>query len=216
SVHLRAAARREVARPDPDRARRSTPGKCTGALRRRCEHRPAARRRGAPQAQAGPAQRVHSRSDRELPPQAPAHHRRAPRGVGGGEMAVTEDLKRLAVESICGTILGLDPGDELRELLDDYARVAAAFVGLPIDLPGTTYRAGLKARDRILAVLREQVRKHERQPGTDGLSRILAAASAAGEPFPIETAALEMHHFVLAGVIVFAELAAIVRELHDH
>ena len=136
--------------------------------------------------------------------------------VAAGEMAVTEDLKRLAVESICGTILGLDPGDELRELLDDYARVAAAFVGLPIDLPGTTYRAGLKARDRILAVLREQVRKHERQPGTDGLSRILAAASAAGEPFPIETAALEMHHFVLAGVIVFAELAAIVRELHDH
>jgi len=136
--------------------------------------------------------------------------------VAAGEMAITEDLKRLAIEGICGTVLGLDPGDELRQLLDDYGRVGAAFVGLPVDLPGTAYRAGLKARDRILAVLREQVRKHAQHPGTDGLSRILAAASAAGEPLPIETAALEMHHFVLAGVIVFAELAAIVRELHEH
>ena len=39
---------------------------------------------------------------------------------------------------------------------------------------------------------------------------------AAGEPLPIDTAAREMHHFVLAGVIVFAELAAIVRELHEY
>jgi cytochrome P450 len=136
--------------------------------------------------------------------------------VAAGEMAITEDLKQLAIEAICGAILGLGPGDELRRLLDDYGRVGAAFVGLPIDLPGTAYRAGLKARDRILAVLREQVRKHEQQPGTDGLSRILATASAAGEPLAIETAAREMHHFMLAGVIVFAELAAIVRELHDH
>ena len=133
-----------------------------------------------------------------------------------GEMAVTEDLKRLAIESICGTVLGLEPGPELRQLLDDYGRVGAAFVGLPVNLPGTAYAAGLKARDRILAVLREQVRKHEQQPGTDGLSLILAAAKATGDPLPVETAAREMHHFVLAGVIVFAELAAIVRELHDH
>src|SRR2546425_2949449 len=136
--------------------------------------------------------------------------------AAAGEMAITEDLKRLAIEGICGAVLGLEPGNELRQLLDDYGRVGAAFVGLPIDLPGTAYRAGLKARDRILAVLREQVRKHQRQPGTDGLSRILAAASAAGEPFPIETAALEMHHFVLAGGVGFAGLAAMVRELHDH
>src|SRR3989442_8738015 len=71
--------------------------------------------------------------------------------VAAGEMAVTEDLRRLAIEGICGAILGLDPGDELRRLLDDYGRVGAAFVGLPVDLPGTAYRAGLKARDRILA-----------------------------------------------------------------
>jgi cytochrome P450 len=136
--------------------------------------------------------------------------------AAAGEMAITEDLKRLAIEGICGAVLGLEPGDELRQLLDDYGRVGAAFVGLPIDLPGTAYRAGLKARDRILAVLREQVRKHEQQPRNDGLSRILGAAMAAGEPLPIDTAAREMHHFVLAGVIVFAELAAIVHELHEH
>jgi len=136
--------------------------------------------------------------------------------VAAGELAVTHDLKRLAIESICGAVLGLEPGDELRQLLDDYDRLGAAFAALPVNLPGTAYRKGLKARDRILKVLREQVRKHQQAPRNDGLSRILAAATAAGEPLPIETAALEMHHFVLAGVIVFAELAALVRELHDH
>ena len=136
--------------------------------------------------------------------------------VAAGELAVTHDLKRLAIESICGAVLALEPGDELRQLLDDYDRVGAAFVGLPVNLPGTAYRAGLRARDRILAVLREQVRRHQQAPRNDGLSRILSAAAAVDEKLSVETVALEMHHFVLAGVIVFAELAAIVRELHDH
>ena len=52
--------------------------------------------------------------------------------------------------------------------------------------------------------------------GADGLSRILAAAKGAGAPLDPRTAACEMHHFLLAGMIVYAELAATLRALHEH
>jgi cytochrome P450 len=135
--------------------------------------------------------------------------------AGRGETAITQDLKALAIETICGAVMGLQPGPELNRLLADYHQIALAFASLPINLPGTAYRAGLKARDRVLEALKAQVAAHA-QRRDDGLSRILSAAEAAGEPLSVETAAREMHHFVLAGVIVFAELVATVLELDRH
>jgi retinoid hydroxylase len=70
-----------------------------------------------------------------------------------GEGPVTDDLKTLAIESLAGAILGLEPGEELTRLLADNAILGSAFVALPINLPGTAYSNGLKARDRILALL---------------------------------------------------------------
>jgi cytochrome P450 len=85
-------------------------------------------------------------------------------------------------------------------------------------LPGTAYTNGLKARDRILASLEEIAQRHIDSPPQqpDGLSRILAAAKDAGAPIDAETAAREMHHFLLAGLIVYAELAATLRVLNEH
>ncbi|HEX4620027.1 MAG TPA: cytochrome P450, partial [Myxococcaceae bacterium] len=135
--------------------------------------------------------------------------------AGAGETAITPDLKALAIETICGAVLDLKPGPELDQLLADYRQVMLAFASLPINLPGTAYRTGLKARDRVLAALEAQVAAHAQRRG-DGLSRILSAAEAAGEPISVRIAAREMHHFVLAGVIIFAELVAIVLELDRH
>jgi cytochrome P450 len=76
----------------------------------------------------------------------------------------------------------------------------------------------LQARDRILALLEELVQRHIDSPPArpDGLSRILAAGKEAGSPLDAKTAAREMHHFLLAGMIVYAELAATLRALHEH
>jgi cytochrome P450 len=127
-------------------------------------------------------------------------------------------LKTLAIESLSGAIFGLESGEELTRLLNDNAIHAKAFVALPISLPGTPYAKGLRARDRILALLEGIVRRHVNSPPTppDGLSRILSSAKEAGTPLDSITAAREMHHFLLAGMIVYAELAATLRALHEH
>ncbi|MGZ5131951.1 MAG: cytochrome P450 [Caldimonas sp.] len=138
--------------------------------------------------------------------------------LASGQGPVTADLKTLAIESLSGAIFGLEPGEELTRLLADNAILAKAFVALPIDLPGSAYAKGLQARDRILALLEQIVRRHVDSPPArpDGLSRILAAAREAGAPLDAPTAAREMHHFLLAGMIVYAELVATLRALHEH
>lgn len=138
--------------------------------------------------------------------------------LANGEGPVTADLKTLAIESLAGAIFGLEPGEELSRLLADNAILASAFVALPIGLPGTAYSKGLQARDRILALLEKIAQRHIDAPPArpDGLARILAAAREAGAPLDAKTAAREMHHFLLAGMIVYAELAATLRALHEN
>jgi cytochrome P450 len=138
--------------------------------------------------------------------------------LANGQGPVTPDLKTLAIESLAGAIFGLEPGEELTRLLADNAILAKAFVALPINLPGTAYAKGLEARDRILALLENIVQRHLISPSAqaDGLTRILSAAQEAGAPLDAKTAAREMHHFLLAGMIVYAELVATLRALHEH
>lgn len=139
--------------------------------------------------------------------------------IANGEGPVTAELKTLAIEALAESVMGLKPGgEELTQLLDQNAILAKAFVALPINLPGTAFARGLQARDRILALLEGVVQRHIDTPPADpdGLSRILAAAKEAGAPLDARTAAREMHHFLLAGMIVYAELAATLRALHEH
>ena len=87
----------------------------------------------------------------------------------------------------------------------------------PSICPASSFHAALKARDRILAQLAEQVRRHQAGVFDDGLSRVLRGAhrrrqgNGAGAD-----ATKEMHHVVLAGTIVFAELGAMLLELSRH
>jgi cytochrome P450 len=142
------------------------------------------------------------------------------RWAGKGEFAVTPELKLLAIEGICGNVLGLGPGPELSQLVADYGRVILGFTGLPIQVPGTRFHAALQARDRVLAALAAQVKRHrDAAPGAlppDGLTRMLAARAPDGTALTPQQAALELHHVVLAGAIIFAELAALLVELHRH
>ena len=138
------------------------------------------------------------------------------RWAAGGERPLLPELKLLAIEGICGNVLGMGPGPELSRLVADYGVLFKGFTGLPFNLPGMAFHAALKARDRILAQLAEQVRRHQTEAFDDGLSRVLAARTAEGKAMAPEHATKEMHHVVLAGTIVFAELAAMVLELSRH
>jgi cytochrome P450 len=136
--------------------------------------------------------------------------------ASAGEIRWLDAMKRLSIEVICSTIIGMEPGEEMDGLRRDYGTLTSAFAALPIDLPGTRYRAGLRARDRILRVLRRVVSERRAAPTGDGLSHMLRARTAEGVALADEDAILELHHVVIAGYIVFAELGMIVRQLTDH
>lgn len=127
------------------------------------------------------------------------------------EIGWIDEMKRLSIEVICSTIIGMAPGEELDRLRRDYMTLTGGFATLPINLPGTRYRKALQARDRIFDVLRAKVRERRAAPTGDGLSRILTTGDLGDEE-----AALELHHVVIAGFIVWAELAAMVKQLTDH
>lgn len=128
-----------------------------------------------------------------------------------GEIRWTDELKKLSIEVICAAVIGMPRGAEMDRLRRDYIILTDGFATLPINLPGTRYRKALRARDRIFDVLRRTVRERRSAPSSDGLSRILAAGALSDEE-----AALELHHIVIAGFIVWAELAAMVRQLTLH
>ena len=132
---------------------------------------------------------------------------------GAGEIRWLDELKRLSIEVICTTVMGMPPGNEMDRLRRDYGILTNGFATLPINIPGTRYRKALQARDRILEVLRRLVRERRHTPADDGLSRMLTAAVTSGATLSDDDAALELHHIVIAGFIVYAELGSIVQQL---
>ena len=133
--------------------------------------------------------------------------------ASAGEIRWLDELKKLSIEVICSTIMGMPPGDPMDRLRRDYGILTDGFATLPINLPGTRYRKALQARDRIFKVFEVLVRERRQSPTDDGLSRILKAG---GSALTDEQAALELHHLVIAGYIVYAELGAMVQQLTEH
>lgn len=132
------------------------------------------------------------------------------------EIVWIPELKRLSIEVICATVMGIPPGAETEALRADYQLVLRAFSHLPVPLPGTAYSRGRAALARILARFEAAIADHRREPRNDGLSRILAATDGAGRRIGVEECKVELHHLIIAGLIVFGELAAIVQQLTLH
>src|ERR1700680_2006203 len=138
------------------------------------------------------------------------------RWAGEEEIVWIPELKRLSIEVICATVMGIPPGAETEALRADYQLVLRAFSHLPVPLPGTAYSRGRAALARILARFEAAIADHRGEPRNDGLSRILAAADGAGRQIGVEECKVELHHLIIAGLIVFGELAAIVQQLTLH
>jgi cytochrome P450 len=136
---------------------------------------------------------------------------------GAGELAWLDGFKRLALETICSTIIGLPPGPTVDAVARDYELVTAGFSSLPISLPGTAYTRAKQALARILDVFEKNVNDHLASPRADGLGRILAARSVLdGRALRVDEAKLELHHIVIAGLIVWAWFVSAVTELDRH
>lgn len=135
----------------------------------------------------------------------------------GQEIRWLDGFKRLAIETICSTVLGLPPGPTVDAVARDYEILGGGFSSLPIPLPGTKFTRAKQALRRILAVFEQNVREHQAHPKADGLGHILAARSARdGRAISVDEAKMELHHIVVAGLIVWAWYVTTVLQLDLH
>jgi retinoid hydroxylase len=133
----------------------------------------------------------------------------------GGEFSATAELRKLAIEVICLNLLGLEPGAETDRVCHDYGAVLRGIVSVPLGIPGTRYGRARAARDRLLAMIRELVAARRARPTGDGLSRILTTRAPDGRTCTDDEAVLEVHHIVMAGFIVYALMAEVLRRLAE-
>jgi retinoid hydroxylase len=133
------------------------------------------------------------------------------------ELRWLDGLRCLAIETISTTILGLSAGPTLEAVAADYEILQPGFSSLPVAFPGTKFSRAKQALDRILGVYETNIREHQASPRDDGLSRILAAKSIAdGRAIRVDEAKLELHHIVIAGIIVWAWFASAALQLDKH
>ena len=135
------------------------------------------------------------------------------RWAGAGEIALADQLKRLAIETLGAVLASIESAADLAALVKRCEAIATAFIALPIPLPGTPYTKGVRAKDESIAYYRELVRAHRAGSYDDGLTRLLAARNADGTTIADAEAAGELNHLFLAGYIVFGEFAATIVEL---
>src|SRR5687767_13739069 len=124
-------------------------------------------------------------------------------------------MRKLAIEVICLDLGDLRPGPGTDRVCQDYAAVLRGLVWLPLGIPATQYARARAARDRLLAMIRELVGARRAQATGDGLSRILSSRSPDGRTCTDDQAVLEVHHIVMAGIIVYALMAEVLRRLAE-
>jgi cytochrome P450 len=133
-----------------------------------------------------------------------------------GEIRLVPEFKRLAIETIATTVMGISRGPVLDRLLADYEVVGGGFASLPNPLPGSAFTKAKRALDRILAVFEASIREHQASPRDDGLSRILGAKTEGGRGITIAEAKMELHHIIVAGLIVWAWFVEAILQLAKH
>jgi len=127
------------------------------------------------------------------------------------EVRWVPELKRLAVEVIATNLTGAPPSEKVDELVELYRRMTVGAGSLPIALPGTGFQRGANAVAKLLIYWQGVVAAHRKQASGDGVSRILAAGEISDEDL-----ARELHHLIVAGLIIFAEFAGTAMQLDKH
>jgi retinoid hydroxylase len=136
--------------------------------------------------------------------------------AGAGEFSACVELRTLAIEAICRNVMGLAPGAWTEAMTRDYGTLLAGLASaVPVRVPGTPYGWAMGARDRLLARIRRLVQERRARPRSDGLSRMMTDQAPDGRTFTDDEAVLEVHHIVVAGFVVYALMAEVVRQLAE-
>ncbi|PKI49866.1 hypothetical protein CRG98_029751 [Punica granatum] len=98
-------------------------------------------------------------------------------GWGDGDIVIIlNEALEITFKAICGILIGLEDGDELKTLQKDIDCICKAMLALPLRLPWTRFRRGLQARERIMRTLETitSERRHRGISQDDFLQHLLA------------------------------------------
>ncbi|RCV16168.1 hypothetical protein SETIT_3G116300v2 [Setaria italica] len=89
------------------------------------------------------------------------------RSPSSSSVVVLDAALGITFEAICDMLVATLPRDAKRRLQRDVLAVTRAMLAFPLRLPGTRFHAGLRARERIMEVLRREIASR-RQRGHGG------------------------------------------------
>jgi cytochrome P450 len=113
-----------------------------------------------------------------------------------GSAVVRPDLQQFAAR-LAGTLyLGDETEETARELNRILADMRAAFMTVPLDLPGTKYHRAIRSRNRLVDLVDDAIARHQEGQYNDVLSRMLTAAVK--EDVPVESLRGDVRHLVFA------------------
>jgi cytochrome P450 len=109
--------------------------------------------------------------------------------------------------AIAGSLfVGADPQVDDRRIEMAFDRFAAGLLSLPVRLPFTPFTRALRARTWLLGLIDRAIDEHEKRPGNDVLSRLLAAREG-GERLARDEVRIETFHFFAAYAAVIGGLS---------
>lgn len=82
--------------------------------------------------------------------------------AGGGAVVVLDAALGMTFEAICDMLVATLPSEAKRRMQGDVLAVTRAMLAFPLRLPGTRFHAGLRARKRIMEVLRGEIASRRR------------------------------------------------------
>ncbi|CAN6358841.1 unnamed protein product, partial [Urochloa humidicola] len=86
--------------------------------------------------------------------------------TGAGAVVVLDAALGITFEAICDMLVATLPREDKRRLQGDVLAVTRAMLAFPLRLPGTRFHAGLRARERIMEVLRREIAARRRDDGS--------------------------------------------------
>lgn len=127
-------------------------------------------------------------------------------GWVGQDKSLGRDARQLVFDIINVLFAAGDPDKTNVALADDFTALARGAFAVPINLPGTTYRKALQARDRLRAFVKKQVAEND-GAGT-ALGVLKQAQLPNGEMLSAHEIEIELVHFFFAAVAALGSALA--------
>jgi cytochrome P450 len=123
-----------------------------------------------------------------------------------GTFAWVPELNSMGFAIAAALFVGADPTRDDPEIERDFGAFADGLLSLPIRVPGTKFSRALEARDRLMLKIERALDEHGQRPGSNVLSRLIAARDM-GDKLSRDELRIEIFHFFGAYAAVIGGLS---------